>query len=138
MQEITKDNVYDFSNYNQMLESFEYEILLKIDDDDWQGDSRVIFKDSRKYGWLQFGWGSCSGCDELEGCGHNIEALQQLQKTLFNSIKWFDSLENAIEFFDNHDWQGDYSWHRKEQQDFIRLSKLVLRNELVPHLAGVI
>jgi hypothetical protein len=50
-------------DYDPLLESFGYEILLKIDDDDYQGDSRLLFKDGKQYGLLIFGWGSCSAGD---------------------------------------------------------------------------
>ena len=58
---------FTFYSYQPLLESFG-EILLKVDDEDYSGDSRLIFKKGEMYGFLIFGWGSCSGCDWLQGC----------------------------------------------------------------------
>ena len=58
--EVYSDESY-FGDYQPLLESFEYDILLQIDDNDYQGDSRLLFKDGDRFGILTFGWGSCSG-----------------------------------------------------------------------------
>lgn len=44
-------------DYVPLLQSFGYEILLQVDEDDYQGDSIVIFRDtdSARYGYLMFG-----------------------------------------------------------------------------------
>ena len=49
-------------DYTPMLEEFG-DILLREDDEGWQGDSFLIYHNDNKYGYLSFGWGSCSGCD---------------------------------------------------------------------------
>lgn len=43
-------------DYNNLLLSMEFEIIIKKDDDDYQGDSFVLFADTVKgYGYLTFG-----------------------------------------------------------------------------------
>ena len=105
------------SNYQPMLDEFGT-IALQVDDDDYQGDSRVLYCDGERWGWLQFGWGSCSGCDALQAC-ESIEEIQTLMDGLYTDIKWFSSTEEALQFFIDHDWKGDYSWHASEQQEFV-------------------
>jgi len=115
-----EDEIYFWgpNNYQPMLDSFGT-IVIQVDDNNYQGDSRVLYQSGSMFGWLQFGWGSCSGCDALQAC-ENIEEVQELMNELQNSIKWFFDKEEAIEFFETHDWKGDYSyWNNGEQKVFI-------------------
>lgn len=108
---------FGISNYQPMLEEFG-EICVQVDDNDYQGDSRVLYRDGDGFGFLQFGWGSCSGCDALMAC-NSIEEVQELMDELLQKIMWFDSSEKALAYFTSHDWKGDYSWHEEEQAEFI-------------------
>ena len=121
------DTYFSIWDYQPMLDSFG-EIVLQVDDNDYQGDSRVLYKDGGKYGWLQFGWGSCSGCDSLQNCD-NIEEVQELMDELNSSIKWFDSSEECYKYFSEKDWSMDYSWHREEQKEFIERVKQLTKKE---------
>lgn len=84
-------------DYNSLLKSLDYEILLKCDEDDYTGDSLVLFKNDNQYGFLCFGWGSCSGCDELEACT-TWEQLEELRETLDKDIIWRDSLQEIKDY----------------------------------------
>lgn len=112
--------------YREIIGSFGYEELIEVSDDAYQGDSRYLLKNGNKIGWLRFGWGSCGGCDALQGC-ETIQDLQELYDHLYNSIRWFDTKEEALDFFKNHDWRGDYSgysWDKEEECEekrFVRL-----------------
>lgn len=106
------------SSYQPMLESLGFEIALQIDDDDYQGDSRLLLRDGEKVGYLNFGWGSCSGCDALQACD-SIKEVENLRQSLFDSIRWFDGPRDALKFFVEHDWEGDYSWYDEEQKQFV-------------------
>lgn len=127
----------DVGGYTDIIETFGFDVLLQVDDNDYQGDSRVLLRDGRKYGWLQYGWGSCSGCDEYQAICDDLEDLQRFQKTLCDSIKWFDDVNKARTFFEEHDWEGDYSYHEEKQKEFIDQAKEILKQELVRYLAGV-
>jgi hypothetical protein len=107
----------DWYDYQPMLEEFG-QIILQVDDKDYQGDSRVIYQDEEKFGYLIFGWGSCAGCDALQACD-NIEDVQELMDELFNKIHWFESLTALQEYFRNKDWELEYCWHCEETQKFI-------------------
>ena len=41
------DNFDEQSDYNVLLDLFEFKILLQVDDKDYQGDSRVLFYDEK-------------------------------------------------------------------------------------------
>lgn len=125
-KEIYSETDY-YSSYTPMLEAFG-EIVIRVDDNDYQGDTRVLFREncySHSYGYLQFGWGSCSGCDALQAC-NNIDEVQKLMDELKDSIKWFEDEAEALKFFNEHDWEGDYSWNHLEQKKFVELCKKYL------------
>jgi hypothetical protein len=127
-KEIYKDKIdadwFYIDNYNPMIKEFG-DVLVQVDDDDYQGDTRVLYQRDGKIGYLNFGWGSCSGCDALQDCG-DIGEVQELMNGLYNHIKWFDDKKQALEWFNTHDWEGDYTWHADEQQEFINECKKVL------------
>lgn len=106
-----------WDDYQPMLDAFG-RIVIQVDDIDYQGDSRLLYDEDGKIGILIFGWGSCSGCDALQACD-TFEELQELCDTLQNNIKWFDDKKQALEWFNTHDWQGDYSWCAEETKEFV-------------------
>lgn len=93
-------------------------VLVQVDDNDYQGDSRILYEKDGKYGYLIFGWGSCSGCDALQGC-ENMNEIQSLMDGLNDNIKWFDSLDELKQYFKDKDWALDYCWHSDETKEFI-------------------
>lgn len=109
--------IYGPSDYQQILNEIG-EILIQIDDNDYQGDSRVFYEKDGKYGYLIFGWGSCSGCDALQGC-NTVEELQNLANGLEHSTRWFDSISEVQEYFNKKDWELEASYHSKETKEFV-------------------
>ena len=116
-------NIYDendrwgWYDYHPITNAFGM-VVVQVDDNDYQGDSRILYDNNGKIGYLNFGWGSCSGCDALQAC-NSIDEVQELADELEDSIMWFDNAVQALNYFENHDWEGDYSWHEKEQHEFI-------------------
>jgi hypothetical protein len=93
-------------------------VLIQVDDGGYQGDSRVLYEKDGMYGFLIFGWGSCSGCDSLQSCSE-IKDIQELIDSLVNDVKWFDSLKELQKYFSEKDWELDYCWQADETKDFI-------------------
>lgn len=123
------DYFWGTADYGPLLESFGYEILLRVDDHDYQGDSRVIFKDGNDYGLLIFGWGSCSGCDALQACD-SYEEIDELRREMHSYIKWYTATA-LLDHLKTHDWEGDFCWNARETREFvdqaIRLLESVVR-----------
>ncbi len=94
-------------------------VLVRVDDNDYQGDSYVLYYEDGKYGYLNFGWGSCSGCDALQGCS-SLEQVQSLIDGMVGSVQWFDSKEECLSYFKNADWEGKYSWHVAKHKSFVQ------------------
>lgn len=106
------------SDYDPLLQSLGHEVLLKVDDNDYQGDSRLILKNGDRYGLLIFGWGSCSGCDALQACG-TVEEIEELRDGLANGIIWHDSRQAMLDFIKSRDWEVQFSWHDEETKEFV-------------------
>lgn len=97
----------DLYGYNQLIASFGYETLVEESDSDYQGDTLMLFKHGDNFGYLNFDWGSCSGCDAYEAVQGNVEEEMALRDSLWESIRW-GNREEMIEFLQKHDWKGDY------------------------------
>lgn len=104
------------------------EVALNIDKGDYQGDSYVLFK-SPKWGFLAFGWGSCSGCDAFEACD-NHEDLQSLIESMVASVRWFDSPKEALEWFDSKDWKTEWMGYKEELKEVISEMKAFLADHV--------
>lgn len=109
---------HHYYDYKPMLDSFGYETVLQVDDNDYQGDSRVLFMDGDRYGLLIFGWGSCSGCDALSAC-QTIKEVGELRDELHNDIIWKSSRQEMLDFIKERDWEAQYSWHAEETREFV-------------------
>ena len=101
-------------DYNYIVEDFGH-VAIQVDDEDYQGDSRILFDNEDNYGILIFGWGSCSGCDALQRC-ESWEELTELYDELLYSVTWFDTKEECIDYLNTHDWEGDFCWNEKTRE----------------------
>lgn len=125
---ISKDGYFwGAYNYQPIIENLGH-IAVQVDDDDYQGDTRILYHNGGNIGYLNFGWGSCSGCDALQSCD-SYEEIQELMDSLCSDVKWFGSKLDALEYFENKDWELEYSWHANEQKRFIEEVKQYLRNK---------
>lgn len=123
-EEAERGSIYGPYDYDVMLQEFG-NIELKVDEQDYSGDSWVLYRNGtdsagcwhRGFGYLQFGWGSCSGCDALQGC-EKMSEVQELMNSLNQQIQWFSSKEEALNFFQNHDWEADYSGSSPDRKRF--------------------
>lgn len=98
---------YGPSDYTPIIEHCGT-VIERHDDENYQGDTRVLLLKDGRFGYLEIGWGSCSGCDALQGCG-SWGQLQELIDAITASVRWFDSKQDALDWFKQHDWEGDYN-----------------------------
>lgn len=115
--EYQDEEYYCNSNYDPIVKYFG-NILVESHDDDYQGDSRYLIQSSGKYGFLIIGWGSCSGCDALQGCSNN-EELNDLVNSLWNNIKWFDTKEEVLNYINSEDREENFYYHSEEWNNFV-------------------
>lgn len=104
--------------YQPMIDEFG-KIILQESDDAYQGSTWVLYQDNDRIGFLRFGWGSCSGCDALQAC-ESFDEIQTLMDELWQSIMWFDSSKDALKFFKEHDWEGDWDNSIESSNIFVK------------------
>lgn len=92
------------SDYDPIIKSFG-DVLLRIDSDGYEGDTRVLLTNGSRYGYILFGWGSCSGCDALQSC-NTYEEIDELIHKLREQIHWFNNFLEMIAFIGQRDWEG--------------------------------
>lgn len=106
------------SNYQPIIDAIGTPVV-QVDDQDCQGDTRVLFADGDRIGFLIFGWGSCSGCDALQACSNPSE-VEELASGMEKDTQWFDSKSDALKFFVERDWDVQWSWGSGETRQFVR------------------
>ena len=94
-------------SYGGLVGTLGVEILLQESDHDYQGDSMMLLQDGSRYGYLSFGWGSCSGCDALQACD-SLADYEALRDGLEGSIKWFGSLPEVVGYLRGKDWTLEF------------------------------
>jgi hypothetical protein len=110
--------------YGELLGSMEYEVLGEVNHGDYQGDSQVLLKDGDRYGYLTYGWGSCSGCDALQSC-QTVEEATELRDQLASAVLWFDSAVEMSDYLKNRDWK--LQWLGEDRgREVIALAEKVL------------
>lgn len=125
MKELTNENPYDYEEhyfhyyggYGTLIDSFEVETVLEKHDNDYQGDSYYLLKNGDEYGILIFGWGSCSGCDALEGA-MSMEEVTDLRDSLWGAVTW-RSFEDTATYVGHKDWEGEFYYYSTGGREFI-------------------
>lgn len=105
-------------NYGPIIESLGT-VVVQVDDEDYQGDTRVLLRrGDEEWGHVIIGWGSCSGCDALQACSSWSE-VRDLREQIANSVRWFASTREAMDWFTHHDWGLDHAWHADETKKYL-------------------
>lgn len=117
-------------SYQKLIDAMDVTTIINTDLGSYSGDSLYLVKEGNRFGYLQFGWGSCSGCDALQAC-RNYKELDELRQSLYDSIKWFDSAKEGFRWFLNHDWKGDYLGSNEDVQIFVDKCAAYLVREML-------
>lgn len=124
-------------NYSEFIGEFA-EIVLHIYDADSSGDSYMLLccdgpsigAGSGIYGYLCFGWGSCSGCDALQSALYNrrernsYSEFKELRTKLCDQVVWKPK-EELLEWIKSVDWAGKHEG-RSSNHKFFREVAIVL------------
>jgi hypothetical protein len=106
-------------DYTPIIEALG-EVVLRKDDSDYQGDTYALVKGADgRLGYVNIGWGSCSGCDALQACD-TLADIDKLAQSIADGAKWFADEAEARAWFEGHDWQGEYGWRNEERVAFVR------------------
>ena len=130
---VTLDDKYEI-----ILRSFQYKIIIRVDENGYSGDIYVVFEDDyRGFGYLCFGFGSCTGCDALKKCKTVAEA-EMLQLKLHNKIRWFESLDEMLEYLHDDTYKAcNYEFNLITFQTFLDVLNLYIDKEKEPREADI-
>ena len=112
MKDFRKDDKYLYYGYGDLLESFGLEVIKSEVVGSYEGDYLNLFKDGNRYGYLMFGYGSCSGCDALEAINNDYEQVKELRDGLFESIRWGTASE-LVEYLESDEVM---SWWKYDEE----------------------
>lgn len=106
------------------------EVVVSASFGDYQGDSHVIGRRGTQYGFQTYGWGSCSGCDALEGCrtAEDLAGLAVSMATLWSH--WADSAEDMLKWIEGHDWEGQWSFYAEREEEARKTIIAALRAQI--------
>lgn len=128
------DSVQYYLDYHGLLTASGLEVVEWEVTGSYQGDYVVLVRDNARYGFVVIGYGSCTGCDALEGCG-GIDDVLTLCEQILQSIKWADSAEelrdHLIERADTgNDWYSHDSEVREATEKIKRRLALIRIGEI--------
>lgn len=115
----TENWFYAVEGYNAIVQHCG-EVLVEASDHDYQGDTFALVrgKDGR-VGYVQFGWGSCSGCDALQAC-NTLADLGRLANSIVNEVRWFSDVAEARTWLAGAEERNDYYVHSDAYPRFRR------------------
>lgn len=110
---MTYEYYYPPMSYDEIVAN-QGEILKDWTIGDWQGDYVYLLKNGDKYAFTVIGYGSCSGCDALEGCG-NDEEFNELREDIISGIVW-GTKQDVYDYVNNQEANRWY-FHESEWVD---------------------
>jgi hypothetical protein len=90
----------------------------------YQGDYVYLLKNGDKYAFTVIGYGSCSGCDNLQAC-ENDEEFNELKDDVISSIVW-GTKQDVLDYVTNQEanrWyfhEEDWAEIRKEIMEILK------------------
>lgn len=100
---------YSVADYGLFISAFGYEVEHTFFENNYQGDAYAIVRNGEQIGLLIFGFGSCSGCDELQACS-TWGDLYNLAQKLDGNIKWFDTYDDMKRYIVSGNAKNEY-WY---------------------------
>lgn len=94
-------------------------VLVEESDNDYQGDTFALIEKDGKFGFLKFGWGSCSGCDALQACSTYADA-GSLAASIIEQIVWYDTAKKMIKHLSAADDRNEWYVSRETYKKFCK------------------
>ena len=127
MKALQQQESHYYYSYSDLVDSMEVATLHSQSFGSYQGDTLAIVHEGNRFGLLEYGWGSCSGCDALESCDGNVAELTEMRDRMYNGIQWYDTATELGDYLQNHDWQGSFwSSTLDEVLEFVAQSVTIL------------
>jgi len=106
------------TNYGDLINTMEVDVLVETEQNDYQGDSFLLVRKGADYGYMTYGWGSCSGCDAAKAATSLAEAIE-LRDSLYNGIRWFPHLTAALDWLATDDHKLNWYGHEPTFNEFL-------------------
>ena len=116
--------------YAELINAFGYEVVSVKDSGDYQGDYFYILRNGSSFGWLVFGYGSCSGCDSMQACNTPAEVLD-LAMRLENNIIWHEDAAGLKDYLENKDHEGEFYGYRSSWPEMVE--EMIIEMEASPY-----
>lgn len=110
------------SDYTPILE-YAGTVLISESDRDYQGDTYALLEKNGAFGFLKFGWGSCSGCDALQACRTYADA-GALADNIVEQVVWHTSAKKMIKYLDSANERNE--WYAN-QDTFTKFRKAAIK-----------
>jgi hypothetical protein len=134
--EKNEDSWYGYS-YSELLDSFELESVMTECCGSFQGDYVCLFRrggdptGSLEYGFLVFGYGSCSGCDALEAIGDDYQEVVALRDRLYESIRW-GTPEETVAYLEEEEKRDWWMYDDEVKEAVAKVAKYIRENSRAP------
>lgn len=111
-----KEQGREYPSYIDLLEATGLTVETSKDFGSYQGDSIAVVSDGVRRGIVVWGYGSCSGCDALEGATPSYwredeeqdwSEVNSLADSLLESVRWAPDGDVSLiakEMLDKNDW----------------------------------
>ena len=97
------------SGYGPMVEAAG-EVLLWVTTGSYQGDYHVLLRGpGGDFGYISIGYGSCAGCDALQGCD-TAEQIGQLAEGIQFGIRWEVDASAMRKWLLERDWEVQWMY----------------------------
>jgi len=109
----------EYPSYDLLIKSVSDFVTWTViaGNEDYQGDYYAFGEDQKgNYYYVTTGYGSCSGCDELEAC-QTVEDLEKLRADIRRGVARFDSIETFVNHFKEDEWQS-FGWMGSDMKLF--------------------
>lgn len=112
-----------YIDYEDLIRSMGVTILESDRFGSYQGDMIFVLQVDGQFGFLVFGYGSCSACDALQACD-TYEELDNLRQRLYDDIRRFDTAEEVADWMekelDDDSPSSGWYFYEEEAVEFIR------------------
>lgn len=105
--------------YSEMLKEPGWQIIRDVCSGDYQGQYGFLLREesSGRFGVVFISYGSCSGCDALQAC-QTWDDLSNLRDDVLNTITWFNTPVEAVNWFESRDWETQAAYYEKDFGQF--------------------
>lgn len=103
------------TSYDDLVKSWGHEIADRGVFGSYQGDLVYLLRDGRRHGLLVVGYGSCSGCDELQARepwddDGDWTGVVALAETLQHDIHWEEDAISLMAWVSRHPENHWWAW----------------------------